>query len=103
VVGALPDGETWPLDEAELGPWTRRRLVRQAAWFLLVAAGALNIVFALLWPVRATRAVDWWLPFGAHPISGAGAILGGLALLGLAKGVRFGTGEPGRRPSSCSW
>ena len=90
VVGALPDGETWPLDEAELGPWTRRRLVRQAAWFLLVAAGALNIVFALLWPVRATRAVDWWLPFGAHPISGAGAILGGLALLGLAKGVRFG-------------
>ena len=90
VVGRLPDGATWPINERALMPWVRRRRVRRVAAFGLLTAGLLNVVFALLWPVRWTRPVDHWLPFGIHPVSGVTAVIGGLALAGVARGVRLG-------------
>ena len=90
VVGHLPDGATWPISERGLMPWVRRRRVRRVAAFTLLFAGLLNVVFALLWPVRWTRPVDHWLPFGIHPVSGVTAVIGGLALAGVARGVRLG-------------
>jgi lysylphosphatidylglycerol synthetase-like protein (DUF2156 family)/UDP-2,3-diacylglucosamine pyrophosphatase LpxH len=90
VVGRLPDGATWPINERTLMPWVRRRRVRRVAAFGLLAAGLLNIVFALAWPLRWTRPIDLWLPFGVHAASGVTAIIGGLALAGVARGVRLG-------------
>jgi lysylphosphatidylglycerol synthetase-like protein (DUF2156 family)/UDP-2,3-diacylglucosamine pyrophosphatase LpxH len=90
VVGQLPDGATWPINERALLPWVRRRRVRRVAAFTLLIAGLLNVVFALLWPVHWTRPVDHWLPFGIHPLSGFTAVIGGLALAGVARGVRHG-------------
>ncbi len=90
VVGHLPDGGTWPINERALMPWVRRRRVRRVAAFTLLIAGLLNVVFALLWPVPWTRPVDHWLPFGIHPVSGVTAVIGGLALAGVARGVRHG-------------
>jgi lysylphosphatidylglycerol synthetase-like protein (DUF2156 family)/UDP-2,3-diacylglucosamine pyrophosphatase LpxH len=89
-VGALPNGPTWPLDDSGLKRWVVRRRVRRVAAGVLLAAGALNVVFAALWPIRGTRSVDHWLPFGVHPLSVAEAVVGGLALCGLARGVRRG-------------
>ena len=90
VVGQLPDGATWPINERALVPWVRRRRVWRVAAFGLLIAGLLNVVCALLWPVRWTRPVDHWLPFGIHPVSGITAVLGGLALAGVVRGVRLG-------------
>jgi lysylphosphatidylglycerol synthetase-like protein (DUF2156 family)/UDP-2,3-diacylglucosamine pyrophosphatase LpxH len=90
VVGHLPDGATWPIDERAMLPWVRRRRVRRVAAFALLIAGLLNVVFALAWPVHWTRPVDSWLPFGIHPASGVTAVVGGLALAGVARGVRLG-------------
>jgi len=90
VVGRLPDGATWPISERALMPWVRRRRVRRVAAFALLFAGLLNVAFALLWPVHWTRPVDHWLPFGIHPVSGITAVIGGLALAGVARGVRLG-------------
>ncbi|MBV9095598.1 MAG: DUF2156 domain-containing protein [Streptosporangiaceae bacterium] len=90
VVGHLPDGATWPINERALMPWVRRRRVRRVAAGTLLFAGLLNIVFALLWPVRWTRPVAHWMPFGVHPVSGVAAVVGGLALVGVARGVRLG-------------
>jgi lysylphosphatidylglycerol synthetase-like protein (DUF2156 family)/UDP-2,3-diacylglucosamine pyrophosphatase LpxH len=90
VVGRLPDGGTWPVSERALMPWVRRRRVRRVAAFTLLFAGLLNVVLALLWPVSWTRPVDLWLPFGIHPVSGVTAVIGGLALAGVARGVRLG-------------
>jgi lysylphosphatidylglycerol synthetase-like protein (DUF2156 family) len=87
-VATLPVGPTWPLDNAELANWVHRRRVRRIAAFLLVVAGLLNVVFALIWSVSAS--VERWLPVGLHPLSGTAAVVGGLALAGLARGVRFG-------------
>jgi lysylphosphatidylglycerol synthetase-like protein (DUF2156 family)/UDP-2,3-diacylglucosamine pyrophosphatase LpxH len=90
VVGQLPTGSAWPISERALLPWVRRRRVRRVAAFTLLIAGLLNVVFAFLWPVHWTRPVDHWLPFGIHPVSGVTAIIGGLALAGVARGVRLG-------------
>jgi len=90
VVGHLPGGATWPINARALMPWVRRRRVRRVAAFGLLIAGLLNVVFALLWPVGWTRPVDHWLPFGIHPVSGVTAVIGGLALAGVARGVRLG-------------
>ncbi len=90
VVGALPNGPTWPLNESGLRRWVVRRRVRQVAAGLLVVFGLLNVVFAALWGIRGTRPVDHWLPFGVHPLSVVEALVAGLALLGLARGVRRG-------------
>ncbi len=90
VVGRLPDGATWPINERALMPWVRRRRVRRVAAFALLAAGLLNVVFALAWPLRWTRPADLWLPFGVHAASGITAVIGGLALAGVARGVRHG-------------
>jgi len=90
VVGRLPDGATWPINERALMPWVRRRRIRRVAAFVLLTAGLLNVVCALLWPVHWTRPVEAWLPFGIHPVSGFTAIIGGLALAGVARGVRHG-------------
>jgi lysylphosphatidylglycerol synthetase-like protein (DUF2156 family)/UDP-2,3-diacylglucosamine pyrophosphatase LpxH len=90
VVGRLPDGAAWPISERALVPWVRRRRIRRVAAFGLLTAGLLNVVFAFLWPVHWTRAVDHWLPFGIHPVSGVTAVIGGLALAGVARGVRLG-------------
>ncbi len=90
MVGALPNGPTWPLNESGLKRWVVRRRVRQTAALLLVVFGALNIIFAALWGIRGSRPVDHWLPFGVHPLSVVEALVAGLALLGLARGVRRG-------------
>ena len=90
VVGHLPDGATWPINERALLPWVRRRRVRRAAAFTLLIAGLLNVAFAFLWPVQWTRPVEAWLPFGIHPVGGVTAVIGGLALAGVARGVRLG-------------
>ena len=67
-----------------------RRRVRQVAAAVLLAAGVLNVVFAALWFIQGTRAIDHWLPFGIHPLSVVESIVAGLALCGLARGVRRG-------------
>ena len=90
VVGQLPDGATWPISERTLLPWVRRRRVRRAAALVLLISGLLNVVCALAWPLRWIRAVDAWLPFSIHPVSGVTAVIGGLALIGVARGVRHG-------------
>jgi lysylphosphatidylglycerol synthetase-like protein (DUF2156 family)/UDP-2,3-diacylglucosamine pyrophosphatase LpxH len=90
VVGQLPTGATWPISERALMPWVRRRRVRRVAAFTLLIAGLLNVIFAFLWPIHWTRPVDHWLPFGIHPVSGVTAVIGGLALAGVARGVRLG-------------
>ena len=87
-VAALPQGPTWPVDNGVLSNLLRRRRVRRVAAALLVIFGLLNIVFALVWSIPAD--VERWLPVGLHPLSGTAAIVGGLALAGLARGVRSG-------------
>ena len=57
---------------------------------MLVVTGILNIVFAFLWRIHGTRPVDHWLVFGIHPLSPVEATVAGLALLGLARGLRRG-------------
>jgi lysylphosphatidylglycerol synthetase-like protein (DUF2156 family)/UDP-2,3-diacylglucosamine pyrophosphatase LpxH len=90
VVGQLPGGATWPVNERALMPWVRRRRVRRVAAFTLLIAGLANVLLALLWPVRWLRPAGLWLPFGVHPVSGITAVIGGLALAGVARGVRHG-------------
>ena len=90
VVGRLPDGATWPISERALLPWVRRRRIRRVAAFGLLVAGVLNVVLALLWSVRWVHPIGLWLPFGIHPASGVTAVIGGLALAGVARGVRLG-------------
>ncbi len=89
-VGALPNGPTWPLDDTGLKRFVVRRRVRRVAAALLLVSGALNVIFALLWRFKGTRPVDHWLPFGVHPLSVVEALVAGLALCGLARGVRRG-------------
>jgi lysyl-tRNA synthetase class 2 len=57
---------------------------------VLLISGLLNVVCALAWPLRWIRTVDAWLPFSIHPVSGVTAVIGGLALIGVARGVRHG-------------
>ena len=90
VVGQLPDGAAWPINERALAPWVRRRHIRQVAAFGLLIAGLLNVVFALAWPLRWLRPAGAWLPFSVHPVSTVTAVVGGLALAGVARGVRHG-------------
>jgi lysylphosphatidylglycerol synthetase-like protein (DUF2156 family)/UDP-2,3-diacylglucosamine pyrophosphatase LpxH len=87
-VAALPVGPTWPVDNAVFTAWVHRRRVRRTAALLLVVAGVLNVIFALVWSVSPS--VERWLPVGLHPLSGTAAVVGGLALVGLARGVRYG-------------
>jgi lysylphosphatidylglycerol synthetase-like protein (DUF2156 family)/UDP-2,3-diacylglucosamine pyrophosphatase LpxH len=89
-VGALPDGPTWPLDDTGLKRWVVRRRVRVVAAGVLLVTGVLNVIFALLWPIASTRPVDHWLPFGIHPLTVPESVVAGLALCGLARGVRRG-------------
>ena len=90
LVGSLPDGPTWPLDDAGLKKWVVRRRVREVAAAVLLIAGVLNVVFAALWHITPTQWVDHWLPFGIHPLTVAESVVAGLALCGLARGVRRG-------------
>ncbi len=90
LVGSLPDGPTWPLDDTGLKRWVARRRVRLVAAGVLLATGVLNVIFALLWPITSTRPVDHWLPFGIHPLTVPESVVAGLALCGLARGVRRG-------------
>ncbi len=89
-VGSLPCGPTWPIDHQVLRRIVHRRRVRILGATILLLSGLLNVLFALLWSIPATQRVDYWLPFGIHPLSGVGAVVGGLALCGLARGVRRG-------------
>jgi len=90
VVGKLPDGATWPIDERALMPWVRRRRIRRVAAFGLLGAGLLNVLLAFLWIFHWARPVGPYLPFDLHRASGITAIIGGLALAGVARGVRHG-------------
>ncbi len=90
VVGQLPDGSTWPISERALLPWVRRRRIRRTAAWALLIAGVLQVVLALLWWVHWIRPIGLWLPFGIHPDNGVTAVIGGLALAGVARGVRLG-------------
>ena len=90
LVGELPAGPTWPLDDAGLRRWVVRRRVRQVAAAILLVTGVLNVVFAALWVIQGTRHIDHWLPFGIHPLSVVESIVAGVALCGLARGVRRG-------------
>jgi lysylphosphatidylglycerol synthetase-like protein (DUF2156 family)/UDP-2,3-diacylglucosamine pyrophosphatase LpxH len=90
LVGSLPNGPTWPLDQTGLKRWVVRRRVRMVASGVLLVTGILNVVFAALWHIPSTRHVDYWLPFGIHPLSVIESIVAGLALCGLARGVRRG-------------
>jgi lysylphosphatidylglycerol synthetase-like protein (DUF2156 family)/UDP-2,3-diacylglucosamine pyrophosphatase LpxH len=87
-VATLPVGPTWPVDNLLLSSWLRRRRIRQFAALVMVIAGLLNVIFALVWSVSPS--VERWLPVGLHPLSGTAAVVGGLALAGLARGVRYG-------------
>jgi lysyl-tRNA synthetase class 2 len=89
-VGALPTGPTWPLNPTGLQQWVLRRRIRRVAAAVLLITGLLNVVFAALWHIPSIRAVDYWLPFGIHPLSVIESIVAGLALCGLARGVRRG-------------
>jgi lysyl-tRNA synthetase class 2 len=90
MVASLPNGPTWTNEVKALSHWSRSRRVRQLAAAILVVAGLVNILFALLFDVRSTLPVNRWLPLGIGPLDGMTAIVGGLALLGLARGVRHG-------------
>ncbi len=87
-IATLPTGPTWPVDNTVLSSWVHRRRVRRVAALVLVVSGLLNVVFALIWSVSPS--VERWFPIGLHPLSGTAAVIGGLALAGLARGVRFG-------------
>ncbi|HWE71494.1 MAG TPA: phosphatidylglycerol lysyltransferase domain-containing protein, partial [Acidimicrobiales bacterium] len=90
MVASLPNGPTWTNEAKALSHWSRSRRVRQLAAAILLAAGLINIVFALLFDVSSTLPVNKWLPLGIGPLDGMTAIVGGLALLGLSRGVRHG-------------
>jgi lysylphosphatidylglycerol synthetase-like protein (DUF2156 family)/UDP-2,3-diacylglucosamine pyrophosphatase LpxH len=90
LAGALPNGPTWPLDASGLRRFVVRRRVRRVAAGILLLSGVLNVVFAALWHITGTRSVDHWLPFGVHPLSVVEALVAGLALVALARGVRRG-------------
>jgi lysylphosphatidylglycerol synthetase-like protein (DUF2156 family) len=90
VAEQRPDRDRWPTNERALLPWMRRRRVRRIAAFTLLSAGLLNVLLAVLWPVHWTRLINHWLPFAVHPVGGVTAVIGGLALAGVARGVRCG-------------
>ncbi len=87
-VASLPEGPTWPLDNDVLIGALRRRRVRRLAAALLLLVGLCNAVVALVWSVP--ESLERWLLIGIHPLSGAAAVVGGLALVGLSRGVRYG-------------
>ena len=90
VVGHLPDGAD--LAHRRAGPPAVGAPPPgpPGGAFTLLFAGLLNVLFAVLWPIRWTRPVNHWLPFGIHPVGGVTAVIGGLALAGVARGVRSG-------------
>jgi lysylphosphatidylglycerol synthetase-like protein (DUF2156 family)/UDP-2,3-diacylglucosamine pyrophosphatase LpxH len=90
MVASLPNGPTWTNETKALSHWSRSRKVRQLAATILLAAGLINLVFALLFDVRSTIPFNKWMPFGIGPLDGMTAIVGGLALIGLSRGVRHG-------------
>ena len=90
VVASLPDGGTWPIAATRFGEWVGRRRVRRFAAGFVFAFGMLNIVSVFVRPLRENKIVDDISPFTVHPVAGVGAVLVGLALIGLARGIRLG-------------
>jgi lysyl-tRNA synthetase class 2 len=90
MVASLPNGPTWTNEAQALSHWSRSRRVRQWAAAILLVAGFLNILFALLFDVSSTLPADQWFPLGIGRLDGMTAIVGGLALVGLSRGVRHG-------------
>ncbi len=91
VVASLPGGATWPTDPGRLVSWVRRRRVRRVAAFLLVVGGAINVITVLL-PTLGHRLhnVDEVVPVHVPRAAGVLAILGGMAMIGLARPLRRG-------------
>ena len=89
-VATLPTGPTWPINESVLARWVVRRRVRKVAAAGILIPGVLNIVFAALWHIRSSQAVDRWIPLGVHPLTITEAVVAGLAFCGLAWGLRLG-------------
>jgi lysylphosphatidylglycerol synthetase-like protein (DUF2156 family)/UDP-2,3-diacylglucosamine pyrophosphatase LpxH len=91
VVASLPGGATWPTDPGRLVSWVRRRRVRRVAATLLVAAGVVNVVTALLPALsERLRGVERVVPLHVPRAASVLAILGGLAMIGVARPVRRG-------------
>jgi lysylphosphatidylglycerol synthetase-like protein (DUF2156 family)/UDP-2,3-diacylglucosamine pyrophosphatase LpxH len=90
-VAALPGGAQWPTDPGRLPSWVARRRVRRVAATLLALAGVLNVVSALL-PTIGSRlhGVEQVVPLHVPRAAGVLAILGGLAMIGLAPPLRRG-------------
>ena len=91
VVATLPAGATWPVDRSVLGAWARTRRVRRWAAGLLVLAGVVNIVSALIGPSLAhLQRIEDAIPLRFPRAASVLAVLIGVALIGLARGVRRG-------------
>jgi lysyl-tRNA synthetase len=91
VVGALPGGPTWPLNDNRLGETRKRRSVRSLTATVMVIAGVVDVIGAFLpalW--EHFERVEKLLPFHAHHTGGVIGILAGVALIGLSMPVRRG-------------
>lgn len=91
VVGSLPSGPTWPLDNTRLGETRKRRRVRTFTAALLVLAGAIDVIGAFI-PALSDHfeRVEKLLLFHAHHTGGVVGILAGVALIGLSMPLKRG-------------
>jgi lysylphosphatidylglycerol synthetase-like protein (DUF2156 family)/UDP-2,3-diacylglucosamine pyrophosphatase LpxH len=91
VVGSLPSGATYPLQRHRLGTYVHRRRIRRWAAGLLIAAGLMNIVSAVIGPSERHLAdIEDLIPLRLPRFAGVLSVLLGVALIGLSRSVRRG-------------